>query len=100
MPSKRRWLDLRQVSVNTEAYPTPFAKAAALLESLAVNHPFVDGNKRIALVLALYLLEEMGYQLTPETDNDSRHQMVVAVASGELRHEGITEWLRQHTAPV
>ena len=41
-----------------EAYPDPLAKVAALLESLAINHPFVDGNKRIALVLALYLLEE------------------------------------------
>ena len=81
-----------------DAYPDPLAKVAALLESLATNHPFVDGNKRIALVLALYLLEELGFQLTAE--GEARYQLVIAVASGQLRFEGIVEWLRQHTAPL
>ena len=83
-----------------DAYPTPFEKAAALMHSLAKNHPFVDGNKRIALVLALYLLEELGYQLRPDVANDTRYAMVIAVASSELEYEGIVEWLRAHTAPV
>ena len=83
-----------------DAYPTPFGKAAALLHSLAKNHPFVDGNKRIAFVLALYLLEELGYQLRPDVSDDARYEMVIAVASSELDYDGIVEWLRQHTAPI
>lgn len=81
-----------------DAYPDPLAKVAALLESLATNHPFVDGNKRTALVLALYLLEDLGFQLTAE--NEARYQLVIEVASGTLRFDGIVDWLRQHTAPV
>lgn len=81
-----------------DAYPDPLQKVAALLESLAGNHPFVDGNKRIALVLSLYLLEGYGFQLT--ADLEERYQLVIAVAAGELRYEGIVEWLRRHTTPV
>jgi death-on-curing protein len=34
-----------------DLYPTPSAKAAAILESILINHPFLDGNKRTAYVL-------------------------------------------------
>jgi len=36
-----------------ELYPSPIQKAAALLESLLMNHPFMDGNKRTAYVVAI-----------------------------------------------
>lgn len=36
---------------NQDLYPTPWDKAAAILESILINHPFVDGNKRTAYVL-------------------------------------------------
>ncbi|MEU0486502.1 type II toxin-antitoxin system death-on-curing family toxin, partial [Streptosporangium sp. NPDC006013] len=39
-----------------EAYPDLFTKAAALLHSLAANHPFVDGNKRVAWVATVVFL--------------------------------------------
>ncbi len=81
-----------------DVYPEPLQKAAALLELLAINHPFVDGNKRIALVLALYLLEELGFQLT--ADHEARYQLVIDVANGKLRFEVIVAWLHEHTAPV
>jgi death on curing protein len=35
----------------TELYSTPYDKAAAIFESLIINHPFVDGNKRIAYLM-------------------------------------------------
>lgn len=45
-----------------DMYPDVFSKAAAVLESIARNHPFVDGNKRTAFLTALYILEQNGYQ--------------------------------------
>lgn len=41
-----------------ELYPDPVAKAAAIFESIISNHPFIDGNKRTAYVLARLLLRE------------------------------------------
>jgi len=48
----------------SEMYPTLFLKAAAAMETIARNHPFVDGNKRTAFMTALYILENNGYTTT------------------------------------
>jgi death-on-curing protein len=45
----------------TDAYPDLAAKAAALLHSLVLNHPFVDGNKRTAVLATLVFLDLNGY---------------------------------------
>ena len=81
-----------------ELIPDPIEKAAALLESVAINHPFVDGNKRTAFVLALFLLRKYGIRLA--VSPEERYQLVIAVASGELRFDGIVEWLRHHTVSL
>ena len=47
----------------TGYYEDIVAEAAALLESLAVNHPFVDGNKRIAFAAADVFLRINGWRL-------------------------------------
>jgi death-on-curing protein len=39
-----------------DLYPTPIEKSAALIESILINHPFIDGNKRIGYVLMRLLL--------------------------------------------
>ena len=41
---------------NVELYPSIIEKAASILESILNNHPFIDGNKRVALVSALIFL--------------------------------------------
>jgi death on curing protein len=50
----------------TGYYADIVAEAAALLESLAVNHPFVDGNKRIAFAAADVFLRINGYRINQE----------------------------------
>ncbi|GGQ11028.1 MULTISPECIES: type II toxin-antitoxin system death-on-curing family toxin [Streptomyces] len=76
-----------------EAYADLFDKAAALLQSLAVNHPFVDGNKRTAWVSCVVFLALNGVQLRP--DIDAAEQLVIAVATGRLDEvKGISEALR------
>ncbi|QQS51315.1 MAG: type II toxin-antitoxin system death-on-curing family toxin [Bacteroidota bacterium] len=43
-----------------DLYPTAIQKAAALIESIVINHPFIDGNKRIGFVIMrLYLMEPL-----------------------------------------
>ncbi|NED89826.1 type II toxin-antitoxin system death-on-curing family toxin, partial [Streptomyces sp. SID11233] len=69
--------------LGTEAYPDLFAKAAALLQSLALNHPLVDGNKRTAWITVVVLLRLHGVRL--RTDTDTAERLVVSVAAGKTR---------------
>lgn len=79
-----------------QAYPDLVTKAAALLHSLAVNHPFVDGNKRVAWVATVVFLAYNGVEV--ETDDDSAYDLVIAVATGKLGEVGeIAEVLRGFT---
>ncbi|WP_329564543.1 type II toxin-antitoxin system death-on-curing family toxin [Kitasatospora sp. NBC_01266] len=65
-----------------EAYPDLFDKAAALLQSLAINHPLFDGNKRTAWLSCVTFLAINGVELVP--DIDAAEELVIAVATGEL----------------
>ncbi|MGH9441087.1 MAG: type II toxin-antitoxin system death-on-curing family toxin [Thermoanaerobaculia bacterium] len=69
------------------------AKAAALLESLVVNHAFVDGNKRIGAGAAEWFLELNGARL--EASDKDLLDVVMALARGELGAEQLTIWFRQ-----
>lgn len=65
-----------------DAYPDVFTKAAALLHSLVKNHPFVDGNKRVALAAATSFLWRNGYRLA--FTQDAAYDFVIGVATGDL----------------
>jgi death on curing protein len=65
-----------------EAYADLFDKAAALLQSLAINHPFVDGNKRTAWTSCVVFLALNDVQLRP--DIDAAERLVIAVAEGSM----------------
>jgi death on curing protein len=79
----------RATAFGTDAYPTLVTKAAALLHSLARNHPLVDGNKRLAWLAAIVFLDLNGY--TVELADDDAFQLVMDVAEGTLDVEGIAE---------
>ena len=65
-----------------DAYPTIHEKAAALLHSVARNHALVDGNKRLALAVAIAFYGLNGMRLT--LTNDEAYDLVIGVASGKL----------------
>ena len=73
-----------------ELYPTPQTKAAALIQSLILNHPFVDGNKRIGYYLSKALLLHYGFEIT--ASEDDKYDFVVVIAEGKLEIEEITNW--------
>ena len=76
-------------------YPTIFDKAAALLQSLLKNHPFVDGNKRTALSSAGIFLEENGYSL--QNMGKEELEFALKVENETLSLEEIAAWLEEHS---
>jgi death on curing protein len=65
-----------------DAYPDLLTKAAALLHSLARNHPLVDGNKRLAWLATYVFCAKNGLELDPS--DDDAYDLAVAVAAGSL----------------
>src|SRR5205085_11954571 len=72
-----------------------FEMAAAYLFHLAQNHPFFDGNKRVALVAAALFLRLNGWDLT--ADNDAAHDLTLSVASGGTDKATAAAFFRAHT---
>jgi death-on-curing protein len=72
--------------LGNDAYPDLCTKAAALLHSLARNHPLVDGNKRLAWLATYVFCAKNGVE--PDVDDDPAYDLVVAVASGSLDDNG------------
>lgn len=69
-----------------DAYPDLVHQAAALMQSLASNHPLVDGNKRLALGAAIAMLGLNGARL--DLTEDEAYDLTIAVATGELIEVG------------
>lgn len=71
--------------------------AAAYLYHLAQNHPFVDGNKRVATVCALHFLHLNGQTIA--ADPQALGDIVLAVADGKAGKNDLATWLRAHLTP-
>jgi death-on-curing protein len=72
-------------------YSSPLEKAASLGESLIINHPFLDGNKRTAFLALWALLKEYGIEL--EVANDDLYHFIISMSTGESKYEDIVAWL-------
>jgi death-on-curing protein len=78
-----------------DAYSTLLEKAAALMHSLILNHPFLDGNKSTATVAIVIFLNENGLRETWQTDD--AHQFIIAIAEGKHDVPAIAAWLETNT---
>ncbi|MBR8832408.1 MAG: Toxin Doc [Chroococcopsis gigantea SAG 12.99] len=68
-------------------------KAAALGFSIIMNHPFLDGNKRTAHAAMEVFLLLNGFEIqSPVSEQET---VILSVASGQMKRENFTEWLRQ-----
>ena len=74
-------------------HPDVPAMAAAYLYHLCSNHPFVDGNKRVAAMAAYVFLDANGCRL--EASDPEFEQMVLHVAAGNTSKEELTDWFRE-----
>lgn len=78
-----------------ELYPSIVEKAASLLESILINHPFIDGNKRLGyFLLRNYLI---GHKIDIVATQDEKYEFIINVASGHLKFDGIVTWLKENT---
>jgi death-on-curing protein len=76
----------------SDLYTDVFAKAAALMESLVKNHPFVDGNKRTGLAAVAVFLRRNGCNLTASTTDVEA--VTLRVAAEGLSLDQLAAWLR------
>jgi len=79
-----------------DLYPDLFLKAAALMDSLVRNHPFVDGNKRTAIASAALFLRINGHRLVVE--NSEMVRFALACAQTQLSLDEIAEWFKRFSA--
>src|SRR3990170_8734740 len=78
-----------------DLYRTIFDKAAALLQSLCLNHPFTDGNKRTAWTATHKFLWDNGYLLKAERGQAADFMVWVDNSKPELPK--ISSWLKKHS---
>jgi death on curing protein len=89
----------RRSALGESAYPTIFDKAAVLLRSIALDHPFVDGNKRMALATAMVFLSINGWLLRA-TDDELR-DFTLEIVTGRVRQLfQIGEWLELKSVAI
>ena len=78
-----------------DLYSDLFSKAAALMDSLVRNHPFIDGNKRVGITSAALFLRQNGYRLT--VTNETLEEFTLQVAQSQLTFQQITQWFEKHS---
>jgi len=80
------------------AEETAWDQAALALYTIAALHPFNDGNKRTAFVVANLILQLVGWEVV--VDNDEMAEFVLLVAMKRQSKMQIKKWLRDHAVPI
>ena len=80
----------------TGYYKDVIEEAAALMESLAINHPFLDGNKRVSFAITHIFLKINGYEIevSPEVAIKKIDQLF---DTNKFEYAEIEKWLRKHS---
>ena len=80
-------------------YGGPIEEAAALMESLAMNHPFVDGNKRVAFFVTDAFLRLNGHFI--HCDNREAYEFFMQLfETNSFRFAELREWLEENVRPL
>lgn len=66
---------------------------SAIAESIIINHPFVDGNKRTGYLAMLAILDEGKLELS--VPDSSIYSFIIKISTGEIKFEEIVGWLKQ-----
>ena len=81
-----------------DAYPDIYSKAAVLCARIALNHPLLDGNKRLAWESMRFFCDINGVEL--EFENHNAIDLILRVASGLVSVEDLADWIRIHATLV
>lgn len=79
-----------------EVHKTLFEKTAAYGYHVCNNHPFIDGNKRVAFVVMDVFLQKNGWEITAA--EEEAYSMMMSLASGKLSKVRLASWLKEHSA--
>jgi death-on-curing protein len=79
-------------------HKTLFDKAAAYGFHVCKNHPFVDGNKRVAFVLMDIFLQKNGWEIL--ANEEEAYSMMMTLASGKLSKAQLSGWLKKHSSKL
>jgi death-on-curing protein len=88
----------RQTFDQKDLYPDIVAKAAALCFSLVMNHPFVDGNKRVGHAAMETFLILNRYEIISNVDEQER--VMLELAAGKMSRINFLEWLNNHISHI
>ena len=88
----------QNIAAYTDDVPTLYRLAAAYAFGIARNHPFVDGNKRTALVVAIAFLERNGVAFA--ASQQEAYLTFYDLAAGKLTEEELTAWFEKNSAPT
>lgn len=77
-----------------ELFPSDLEKIARIGFGLAVNHAFLDGNKRIGAMVVQLLLKWNGYVL--RLRQGELADMFIAIADGSAQEQDLLHWIQQH----
>jgi death-on-curing protein len=75
---------------------TIFEKAAAYGFHVCRNHPFVDGNKRVAFILMVVFLDRNGWEL--QASEEEAYSAMMTLAEGKMPKARLARWLQAHSA--
>jgi death on curing protein len=79
-----------------DLYPTAYLNAAAILESILINYPFIDRNKRTAFLLMNIILEQSSIRLT--ASQDELYELIIHIISERPSIETVAMWLEQKSS--
>jgi len=88
----------RQTFDQKDLYPAIVTKAAALCFPLVMNHPFVDGNKRVGHAAMETFLILNGYEIISSVDEQER--VMLELAAGKMLRRNFSEWLNDHISHI
>ncbi len=75
-----------------------FDKAAAYGFHICKNHPFVDGNKRVAFVLMDIFLQKNGWEL--QSTEEEAYRIIMDLAGGKQTKALLSNWLKEHSSKL
>lgn len=82
---------------HNEVSPAVPRAAAAYGYALSANHAFIDGNKRVALVVLLLFLDLNGWRL--EASEEETYTLTLGLAAGDTDERTLSQWLEQRSQP-
>ena len=88
----------RNLWLYSETPPSWCAMAAAYAFGISSNHPFIDGNKRTALLVSFVFLETNGIEVI--ASQEDAYLIILSMAAGEVNETELTSWFQRNTAPA